>query len=350
MPRFCLPLLLASVAFLAACDSSSPDEVTAYVLNQGGGATGTVTTWDPLRQQSGRLSTPNGTIRGGALAGQQLYLLSEQPTTPTTGLGLLTVIDLGTGSALRQIEVTTPRGIAVAEDLAYVTDAEGGVTPVTLSTGARGNAVPIGDAPGGIAASGSRVFVVAESEGRGQLAALENGVLTGSASFECASPRDVAADEDGEIWVVCAGRRNAETGDVEQAGSVVLMDGESLEVMERFAFEGETLGALASGRSAAYDAETETLYVLQTAPGVGAADAVLRFGTERNVFEAELALTNEDAAAIGVGGGLLYVARANALDPEGDAGPVTVYDRDGTEVARFTAGAAPVAVLFQAAE
>lgn len=345
---------LAALLVLGACDSGGPDDDavgTVYVFNQGqfgNDNSGTITTYDPTTGQTGRLENPRALAQAGVFDGSDLYVLLNYSDSFTTGRGLVNVVSPSTGNVVRQFEVGTPRGLAVLDGVAYVSDLYGGgVTPITLATGTIGAVIPTGDNPEGVATAGGRVFVANSGFGFGNtLSVLAGGAVTNTLDLGCAGPNDVVAVDDAYVWVICTGRSDFTTGTVDVAGQIVVVNAATLSVVNRFSFTGELLGGAALGQDAAYDPATGTLYVLQTFSGTDASDFILRFDTDSRRLEAGLELTGPDASGIGFGGGQLYVGRLNDLNPFSDDGVVTVHERNGAETARFTAGIVPSAFAF----
>ena len=353
LSRFALLLLPLA---LAACDSSSPGTgsvAAVYVLNQGqfgNDASGAVTTYNPVTEATGRLTRPGGNVQAAHVEGDRLYLLINFGDSFSTGRGRIDVIDTATGETIRQIDVGTPRGMAVVGETAFVTDLYGAsVTPVDLASGTIGAAIPVGDNPEGVAASGDRVFVANSGFGYGTTLSVvsASGRQTDSTvDLGCVGPDEVVADGDGDIWVMCTGRSDFETGEIAASGQVVVLDGSTLDIVERFEFSGELLGGAALGQDAAYDAARGDLYVIRIASGINAADTVTRFATGRNALDAELSVSGSDLSGVGFADDRLYLAHLDALNPFSDDGTVTFHDRSGDEIARFTAGVVPAAFAF----
>ena len=352
MTRF---FLLAALAVsLAACDSNGSDDAevgAVFVLNQGAfgnDASGSVTTYDPVTGSSGSLAAPGGLVQGAEVRDDRLYLLLNFSDSFSSGRGRLDVIDVGTGATLSQTDLGTPRGIAFLGGRAFVTDLySAGVTPVDLATGAASAPIPVGDNPEGIVATGARVYAVNSGFGFGStLSVIDPSSNTESEVVDlgCSGPNEILPDGDGDLWVMCTGRSDFTTGQVVADGQVVVVDAATLEIEERFTFEGELLGGAALGQDAAFDADRGELYVVQGRAGTD--DTVLRFNTRANEMEAEIPVSGADVSGVGVAGGQIYLARLNPDNPFSDNGSVTVHDLDGTQVASFGAGVIPAGFAF----
>ncbi len=350
MSRFSrLALLLALPLALAACNSTEPDESGSvsgvYVLNQGAfgnDASGSVTVYDPETMTASTIS-PGGLVQAGAVRASTLYLLVNFSDSFSTGSGRLDLIDVETGATQRQIDLGTPRGIAFVGETAYVTALYGaGVTPVDLASGTAGTPIPVGDNPEGIAASGGELFVANSGFGFGSTLSVidpASGAVVETIELGCAGPNDVIADRDGDVWVMCTGRSDFNTGEVVENGQVIAIDADSREIVKRFTFAGETLGGAALGQDMAFDFEAEFLYVIQSNSGED--DAVIRYDTRENAFEAESPITGADVSGIGFAGDRFYLARLDPDNPFSDAGTVTIQERSGAFAGTFDAGVIP---------
>lgn len=361
LPSALLGLLV--LGLVSACDSGgpSPEDVgSVYVFNYGqfgNDASGSITTYDPTTGLTGRLDRPGGLPQAAVVVEGNVYVLLNYSDSFTTGRGLVNVVSPSTGNVVRQFEVVTPRGLAVLNGIAYVSalfdGGEGGtfvgngVTPINLATGEIGELIPTGPNPEAVVVANGRVFVANSGFGFGStLSVLSGGAVTDTVDIGCAGPNEMVAVSDAEIWVVCTGRSDFDTGQVAAPGEVLVVDAQSLLVTERFTFDGELLGGAALGQDATYDPDRNEFYVLQSVPGGDAADTIYRFDVGGRRLVAGLEITGEDASGIGFGGGQLYVGRLNGLNPFSDVGSVSVHERDGTEAARFEAGIVPTAFAF----
>ncbi|OZC01526.1 YncE family protein [Rubricoccus marinus] len=352
MPRLSrLALLLALPLALAACDSTDPegnaDVAGVYVLNQGAfgnDASGGVTVYDPETMTASALTAPGGLVQAGAIRDGKLYLLLNFSDSFSTGSGRVDIIDVATGATERQIDVGTPRGIAFVGGTAYVTNLYGAsVTPIDLASGTAGTPIPVGENPEGIVASGDELFVANSGFGTGttlSVISTSTSAVTETVELTCASPNEVIADADGDIWVVCNGTSDFSTGEVTEPGQVLAVNAASRGIVARFPSSG-LLGGAALGQDAAFDAAAGFLYVIQSNPN--ADDAIFRFDTQLNAFEAESPVSGGDLSGVGFAGGRFYLARLDPDNPFSDNGTVSIQERSGNFAGSFDAGIVPAA-------
>ena len=346
-------LRLALVALLAltvsACDSSEPDDlsdVVLYVGNAGNFAdnNGSLTRYAPETGTATQDAVPNlgGLVQNLVRTGDELFVLLNFDDSFSTGRGRIDVVG-GAGQRVRQIDVRTPRGLGGAGAVGYVSNLyDDTVTPVDLVTGTVGTPIPVGTRPEGVVEAAGRVYVANANFGRGTtVSVVQNGAVAETLADVCAGPRTLLADREQEVWVVCTGRSDFATGAVTAPGQVVVLDGASGQVEERFAFEGETLGSATLGQDGFVTDDGRQVFVV-------ADSAVLRFDTRSNTLAARIETPGAPIGAVAYDRAQerLYVARADADNPYTVDGVVTIHTLAGAEVGRFGAGIAPVALAF----
>ena len=215
------------------------------------------------------------------------------------------------------------------------------VTPVDLASGVAGTPIPVGDNPEGIAASGGELFVANSGFGFGSTLSVIDAAtreVVDTVDLGCTSPNEVIADRDADVWIVCGGRSDFSTGAVVEEAQVIAIDAATRDVIARFEITG-LLGGAALGQDAAFDAEAEFLYVVQSNPD--ADDVVIRFDTRNNIFDAESPVSGADISGVGFAGDRLYLARVDPDNPFSDDGSVTIQERSGAFAGSFDAGVVP---------
>ena len=357
MRRF---LLLAIAALtVSACDSGTDTPATAavYVGNQGifSDNGGTVTRIDPATGTATADAVPalGGLVQSLVVSGGRLYTLLNFSDSFTADRGRIDVVDLETGQRTQQIDVGTPRSMAIVGGTGYVSDFYSySVTPVYLATGQTGTPIQVGHNPEGVAAVGNRVFVASwgDAEGNGGagrdvrvISTLTNTVVQ-TVDVGCDGPRALLADGDGEVWAFCTGRTiyDADFNVVGRTnGEVVVLNGTSGQIVTRIPLTAQ-LGTSALGQDAAFSAATDEAYAV-----VGA--GLLRFDTSTNTLAGRIEVAGTDIAAVAYDDATdrLYLGRLAATSPYSADGFVSVHDRAGIEVARFAAGVIPGAIAFR---
>ena len=362
---------LAALALLAlpACDSDpimdEDDDGTmivveraAFVGNAGNFAenNGSVTRYGI---DDGAVSTPlptdslGGLVQNLAVEGGDLFVLLNFSDSFDAGTGRVDVYDLDLEGRTRQDDVSVPRGFGVAElgplsdgqsdVLAYWTTNLYAGTATRLTADGTEIVAEVGDNPEGVAVVGDRVYVANSGFGFGSSLSVVDrttGADRGTVGAVCTGPRTLAADAEGDVWVVCTGTSDFNTGEVTAPGEVVVVTGATGAVAERFVFEDQTIGSATLGQDASLSLANGELYVI-------ADGGVVRFDTATNARGATIPVEGA-VGAVGYDAETqrLYVGRPNADSPFGDDGFVTLHDRDGAEVGRFDAGIAPVAIVF----
>ena len=345
-----LPLLLALVFVLAACDTTEPRPATTeavFVGNQGifSDNGGSVTRFDPATGATSAVPGVDGLVQNVVVHNDRLYVLLNFSDSFTTNRGRIDVYDLRTGARERQIEVGTPRSMAIVGGTAFVSNLYSAtVTPVALATGQAGTPIPVASNPEGLVAVGQRVYVA--NWGLGNFDFLN---VLDAASYStresvnvCVGPRALVADNEGEVWVFCTGRFDFTTGTVEVNGEVMVLNGATAAVVARFPVEG-TLGTSALGQDAAFSASRNEVFV---AHGGG----LLRFNTATNAPAGHLDVPGDEVSAVAFDDatGRLVLGRMNATNPYAADGFVSFHDPStGAETSRFEAGVIPSAVAFR---
>lgn len=342
--------LLAFVLSLAACDASDTRPTTAavYVGNQGtfGSGVGSITEYDPTASTASASGIPvGGFVQALEARGGRLYVFLNFNDSFSTGSGRIDVVDLETGEGEREIAVGTPRGWAVVDGTAYVSNYYGQtVTPVFLATGQTGTPVQVGANPEGVAAVGNRVHVANSGSNTVTVVSALNDAVVQTVDLGCESPRAALADDDGEVWVVCNGATQYdENWDVvgRTNGEVVVIDGNSAAIVARIPLDAQA-GTSALGQDAAISRANDEIYVVQ-------GTALLRFDTRTNALVGAVPVGGEaeiGAVAYDDGADRIYLGRLNAASPFAADGVVTVHDRTGAEVGRFEAGVIPASIAF----
>ena len=357
MTRHLRPVLLAVLALaVAACDSGGPDDAgrALYVGNAGNFSdnNGSLTRYVLETGETAQDAVPGlgGLVQGLVSTGDELFVLLNFGDSFSTGRGRIDVVGRA-GGRLRQIDVRTPRGLGGGPTLtdaggsAYVSNLyDDTVTPVDLATGTAGTPIPVGRRPEGVVAVAGRVYVGNADFGKGTtVSVVQGGAITETLADVCAGPRTLLADRQQEVWIVCTGRSDFQTGAVTAPGQVVVLDGATGAVRQRFTVEGETLGSFTFGQDGFVTADGREVFVV-------ADGAVLRFDADDNRLVARIEVPGAPVGAVAYDAeaGRLYVGRADADNPYTVDGVVTVHDLGGAEVGRFRAGIAPAALAFAA--
>ncbi|MDT7855737.1 hypothetical protein RQM47_03695 [Rubrivirga sp. S365] len=363
MPRLSVlrpALLLVLALAVAACDANDPDEVEAgtvlFVGNQGNFSdnNGSVTRYDVATGTvtPDAVPTVDGLVQGLVGGGDALYVLLNYSDSFTTGRGRIDVYDAASRTTTAQYDVRTPRGLANGPSLTgggpldlYVTNLyDGTVTLLDLGTGETGAPVEVGPNPEGVVSVNGRTYVANSGFGSGTSVSVldtETGRVVDTLDDLCVGPRTLLADADLDVWVVCTGATDFETGEV-AGGAVVVLDGATGAVRTRFDYD-TTLGSATLGADGAVPSNTTAREVYVIGSG-----AVLRFDATDNTLDARVEVPGAPVGAVAydADGERLYLGRPDAVSPYGADGVVTVHDRAGAEVGRFGAGIAPSALAF----
>ena len=341
---------------LAACDSSEapPPAAALFVGNQGNFSdnNGSLTRYDIATGQVRQDVVPDlgGLVQNLYGGGQVLYVLLNFDDSFTTGRGRIDVVNAASLQRTRQIDVRTPRSLALRATSStslevLVTNLyDGTATAVDLLRGSTLGTVAVGPAPEGVVDSGPRGYVANSGFGEGRsitVVDLRDLTVVETLDDVCAGPRTLLVDAEGDVWAICTGTRDATTGRVTAPGEVVVLDGPTGRVLQRFTYPGETLGSATFGGDGVFVAGTGDVYVIA---GAG----VLRFDAPSNAFEARIAVAGAPIGAVeyDVTGDRLYLARPDAANPFTADGAVTIHDPSGAQVGRFPAGIAPSSFAF----
>lgn len=360
------PALLVLLAFaVAACDSGETVDPPAsqrvlFVGNQGNFSdnNGSITRYDVETGTAEPDAVPDlgGLVQALYSGGGEVYALLNFDDSFSTGRGRIDVIDVTSGERVRQIDVSTPRALSPFVTFgggtpveAYVTNLYANTaTPVNLFSGATGEPVEVGAAPEGAVTVAGRTYVANSGFGSGTtLSVIGQTGLTGTVEDVCTGPRTLVADRDLDVWVVCTGASDFETGEVTAPGQVVVLDGETGTVRERFVYEGETLGSATFGQDGVFvaDADGDAVFVI-------AQGAVLRFDAEANALDRRIEIAGAPIGAVTYDpdADRIYLGRPAPDAPFSADGVVTIHDDTGAEVGRFGAGIAPSTFAFGVAD
>lgn len=349
--------VLALPVFLIACDSSQPGEcddaadcfpppAALFVGNQGafGEGDGSVTTYDPNTEQTEEPVKGLGSIvQSVAVHSGRLFV-----TANTGGRVEVYEIDGSTYERVGRIDVENPRYVAHdgASNRLWVTsqlyDRPSEVAVVDAQTYEVLETVEVGGLAEGIVAVGNRVYVATGAFGATQevvvLDATTNAVVQ-RIDVGCTSPRTLALDTEGEVWVFCNGA--AAFGEKpEVPGEVVVLAPATGEVVTRIAVDGliDTAGpgqdAFSAGASGVFAVRDQ--------------DTILRFDWSTNTLAATIPVDGDPIGAVAYDlfYDRLYVGRANPDNLYTARGSVTIHAADGEEIGRFEAGVLPAALAL----
>lgn len=341
---FALPFLLFGV-LLPGCDlagsgpgTPAPNVTGVYVANQGnfGDGNGSVTAYDPS----------TGQLRPAAISGlgsivQGIALRDTSLLVTANSAARVDVFSTDGPTQTAQItDLTSPRYAAFAgPTTALVTDqsfsGSSSVRVLDLS-GAQprvSSTLSVPGSPEGIALAGNRAYAALGAFGDTTLVAaidVDQRRLDREIDVGC-SARDVAADETGDVFVLCS-----------DAAEAVVLDAPTGTVKSRLSLPDTAETVFGVGTPAAYATGAQELYV---ATDTG----VLRIDTESNAVDAtvDVGLSSPPGAvAYDAPRQELYVARP-APSPFTARGTVTIHDRGGTQTGSFPAGIAPTDIDFR---
>ncbi len=351
--------LLALVVVLAACDSTTdtPTADVVYVGNQGNFSdnNGSITRYDPETGAVAQDAIPDlgGLVQNLYGDGATVRVLLNFDDSYTTGRGRIVTFDAVGGQRTGEIAVRTPRALgdgaatAGSPTTGYVSNLyNDSVTPVDFTTNEAGTPIPVGSAPEGVVSAAGRTYVANSGFGYGTtLTILDTaaGTVLGTVEDVCDGPRTLLADAQQDVWVICTGATDYTTGEVTAPGQVVVLDGATGTVRQRYTATGETLGSASLGVDGAVvsDGGRQEVYVI-------ASGAVLRFDAASNTLDTRIEVDGAPIGAVAYDGTTdrLYLGRPDAQNPYGADGTVTIHDRTGAQVGQFTAGIAPAVIVF----
>lgn len=350
-----IPALVAAV-ILVSCDTIGEDTPVprgVVVANQGnfGDGNGSVSAYDPV----------SGEVRATAIASigtiiQSLTFHDEKLYVMANTGGRVDVFDAASFAIRAQIEdVVSPRYMLTDESIGYVSNlyaAEGTVTGglvtvLDLSSDTKIAEIEVGDHPEGLALVGTRLFVANNGFGEGTTISVVDVTtheVIETIDVECDGPRFLAADEDDDVFVFCTGKTIFDDdfniiGETD--GAVRVLDGETGEITTRIPIDGR-LGTAGPGQDAFLSMKDRAAFVVKDER------SVLVFDTEMNILEEELGPFGSQpisAVAFDERSNRLYLGRSNGFT---QAGEVSIHDRSGTELDRFTAGVLPAHIAFTA--
>lgn len=332
-----LPLLLAGL--LAGCDllGGNNDEDTrsvstagVYVANQGnfGDGNGSVTFYSPDdgESQSAFINDLQSTVQGITISDSSLLVMANSAAR-------VDVFSLDGPSQTAQItDMTSPRYAAVLDrETAYVTDqAFQGASSIHVldRSGAQPElsaSIEVSGLPEGITTSGSQVFAALGAFGDTTLVAAidaEQNTLDEEVDVGC-TPRSVAADRDGDVYVLCSNSAEA-----------VIVDAPSATVNSRLSLPDTAETAFNVGQPVSYAPSSQELYVATDS-------GVIRIDTESNSVEKTIQV--DDTGSIGAVAydGLRQELYVTGVPSFTERGTVSIYTRDGTKTGSFEAGIAP---------
>ncbi len=360
MTRFHVALLALLTATATGCDSDGIEpttDVVLYVGNAGNFAdeNGSVTLYDLGTEAvtPDAVPTLGGLVQNLYGGANTLYVLLNFGDSFSTGRGRIDVVDVISGQRTRQYDVDAPRALAasgpptsgVEPGEVLVSNLAGTVTRLDLGTGETGDAIPVGSAPEGVLNVGGRVYVANSGFGAGRSLTVIDAVSTDivqAIDDVCAGPRTLLADDDSDVWVICTGNRDFTTGEITAPGEVVVLDGPTGAVRQRFTYPGETLGSATLGQDGTIvRGGRREAYVIATG-------RLLRFDTRADEAAGQIAVSGAPIGAVAYDriDNRLYLARPDADNPFTADGEVTIHDRAGTQVGQFRAGIAPLALAF----
>ena len=361
-----LSLLLLALAD-TACDSTGTDaaqSVSLYVGNQGNFAdnNGSITRYDLADGAVTQDAVPDlgGLVQNLYGGGNRLRVLLNFDDSFTTGRGRIVDYDVIRQRRTDEIEVRTPRAfgygpaiVSTGPSTGYVSNLyDDTVTPVDFATGTTGTPIPVGSAPEGVASAGGRTYVANSGFGAGTtLTVLDtaDGTVLGTVDDVCDGPRTLLTDREQEVWVICTGATDFTTGAVTAPGQVVVIDGATGAVRQRYTATGETLGSATFGVDGVvvfdFDDDRDEIYVIATG-------AVLRFDASTNALVSRIEAPGAPIGAVAYDRlrDELYLGRPDAQNPYGADGTVTIHTRDGAQTGQFRAGIAPAVMAFATVE
>lgn len=257
-------------------DPTSPEAMTAYVINQGnmyGGVAGSI---DGLNSTEGLVvsglfqsvnsqslgDTPQAAVRYGS----HIYV-------PVYASNVVWVLDASTLQIVKQITTDEPEAVCGIGDYVFVANNTGTLTRISTADFTTTVTENVGPNPAGLAAAGGSLYVTI-SDGYNYTANYENGkkvVALNPETMEVEAtygvglnPGQIVANGAGELFVVARGdyagvpstvQKIATDGTVTDyaAGSLIAMHGDSLYVLD--AATDWTTGTV-SVSSACYDTRT----------------------------------------------------------------------------------------------
>ena len=345
---------------VAGCDTVGNENEDApaagvFVVNQGnfGDANGSVSVYDPVAQhtRTAAISNLGSILQSATLVGDRLYLMAN------TG-ERIDIFDVETLEQTGQItDVISPRYMVTRGQKGYVTNlygaagifSGGNVTVIDLEQNQKLKEIEVGNNPEGLAIVGDRLYVANFGFGEDSTVSvidLNSEEVIDTLDADCDGPRFLLPDKDDEIFVFCTGRtifdENFEPiGETD--GAVRVLKASTGEILLRIDIEGR-IGSEGPGQDAFYSQDRGLIYVVKNQ------DSILVFDTNRNDLVDEIGPFDGDpigAVAYDAELERLYLGRVAGFVA---SGAVTIHADDGTEIDRFTAGIAPVHIMFSATD
>lgn len=357
-------LALLTALAVTACDDEETTTPTidppaatasgAFVLNQGNQYDGIVGSMDYLDYGSGHYTggffqAANGQALGdgpqdGLVYGSKLYVVLY-------GSKLVWVCNAADGTALKSIPMTDPEGLCAADGKVYVSCNDGYVACIdTLTLEAADRRVEVGPNPVGMAATGGYVYV-AVSDGYNSAAGYANGFKVAklrTSDFTKAAditvgmnPTALAADREGNVFVVCTGNYGMLSPEVKPAVWKITPDDRASEFAPgtQIAVAGTTLYAV-------YNYTNYTTYLPE--PVTYKAYNTLTGGVVNANLLPEEAPLQPIAIDVDPRNGDIFVTSGDGTAQSyARPGYVYRYGYDGAFKARYQAGVQPCAVFFK---
>ena len=364
-------LLVLSISGCSLFDSDDDDDGDdlprgLVVANGGnfGDQNGSLTVYDAETEQVRQLGDLGAFAHGLLIDGDLAYVALN-----TFADGRIDVVNLGSGSVVRQLGAPTPRSMAFSDDNTLVvtnlsafgaSGPEPGIVSIINATSGEPSADD-GTAdlyPEGVAVYGGLAYVAnTGSLGSGSTVTVidpDDGSTVRTLDTGCDGPNEIWVDEDDEVVVVCEGKvvyNDDFTQIIEQTnGQVVFLDPTSGDVNTRIQLDDQAISASQS-QNAYFDPESGEIYAL-----AGSGEEVYRIDTGSNSLSATIDvpaqtdLTGLAAVAYDDGSERLYLARL-AVGPDGfqdftSSGAVIILDRSGDLLGRFEVGPGPTHIEF----
>lgn len=356
LERF-LPALLALI-LLAGCDSVEEGPPTArgvVVANQGnfGDGNGSVSVYDPGSEMvdAEAIASIGTIIQSLTLHGHSLYVMSN------TG-GRVDVFDAQSFAMTAQVaDVVSPRYMIATGTTGFVSSLYGAdgtftgglVTVLDLKSHTKVDEIQVGDNPEGLALVGTRLHVANHGFGSGTTVSIVDVAareVIDTIDVECDGPRFLEADGDGDVFIFCTGKTIYDEdfnpiGETE--GAVRVVDGETGEIIARIAVDGR-IGTVGPGQDAFFAPDEKAVFVVKDE------QSVLVFDAETNAFKEQIGpFTGQALSAVAYDSrsDRLYLGRSRGFT---QAGEVSIHDRSGKEIDRFTTGVVPTFITFSSTE
>lgn len=363
--KFAAAALLCVLTFTACADEevavinppSAPEKLAqgAFVLNQGNAYDLVGGSLDYLDYEAGTYTpglfkAANGIELGdgpqdGVVYGSKLYVALFNSKA-------VWVINAADGKAVKRIPVTDPEGICAADGKVFVSNNDGYVTSIdTLSLEASPQRTAVGPNPVGMVAANGFVYV-AVSDGYNSTNGYANGFtvaklrtadLSVAGSYRVGmNPTGLAADEKGNVFVVCNGNYGLGGGEeVKPQVWKLTPDGVAAPFVpgSQIAVSGRTLYVV-------YNYTNYTTYLPEPVT-YKAYDTLTGQVTNGNFVAADNCPPVPVAIDADPKTGEVFITSDYAQYDYTSPGYVYRYAPDGTFVSRYEAGIHPYAVVFR---